>query len=584
MKMVHRPAISVVGLWIAAVLIGSPGFAGGAAAQSGAMLQPQGLNVAGIYALRGLDPNLTGAGVRVGVVCRTFTQNDEPQYDYRPNASHSCFQNAKLHFHDDGKMPAGTSPHETAICSILFGEDATGVAANLEPFSYQGALPAAEGDIYEMQHFITNYVFTQTKPAVDLVTASFGSPLEKWWTRGMESLAEHEGLPIIASIGNGTNASEPPLYPGAGSNAIGVGVVSSVNAENPATSLAYFALAYPEQSSRGPTDDGRCKPDLIAPGNCLVAGAESDQGYTASGTWSSFSTPVVAGAAGVLIQAAKQDKRLDGILSPDGGNCLLKAILMTSATKLPFWHKGRLTADDDHEVPLDYLQGAGMVNAAHAHQLLTAGRGAPGNVPATGWDLNRLEGSQGLQQVYRIVLEEPANKMLTVTLAWNRHYSQKYPFERLTDSDTDLRLEVWAIDSRNPNDSILLDHSDSKVDNIEHVYVETAAGYTTYAIVVSYGNPNERALPGERYGVAWSVEDKPADDKNILWEDLNADGIVNDQDLAILMNNVAAGQKSPDAYVFGDINMNGSIDANDVKVVSAHRNRKADWYTASTTN
>jgi hypothetical protein len=582
--MVHRSAISVVGLWIAALLIGSACVTGRAMAQNGPVLQPQALNWAGITAVRSLDSTLTGAGVQLGIVCRSFTQNSEPQNDYRPNTNHNCFQSAKLHFYDDGKMPASVSPHETAICSILFGEDPVGVAANLDPFSYQGAVPAAEGHIYEMQHFISKYVFTQTKPTIDLVTASFGFPLERWWTRGMESLAEHEGLPIIASIGNGTNASEPPLYPGAGSNAIGVGVVSSVNAENPATSLAYFALAYPEQSSRGPTDDGRCKPDLIAPGNCLVAGAESDQGYTASGTWSSFSTPVVAGAAGLLVQAAKQDKRLDGILSPDGGNCLLKAILMTSATKLPFWHKGRLTADDDHEVPLDYLQGAGMVNAAQAHQLLTAGRGNPGNVPAAGWDLNRLEGSQVLQQVYRIGLEEPTNKMLTVTLVWNRHYSPEYPFKRLADSDTDLRLEVWAIDSRNPSDSVLLDHSDSKVDNVEHIYVETVAGYTSYAIVVSYSNPNERTLPGERYGVAWSVEDKPADDRNILWEDLNADGIVNEQDLTILMNNLVTGQKSPDAYVLGDVNMDGSIDVNDVKVVNAHRNRKADWYTGSTTN
>jgi hypothetical protein len=582
--MVHRSAISVVGLWIAAVLIGSMAFAGRAAAQNGPTLQPQGLNFAGIYALRGLDSSLTGTGVRVGIICRSFTQKDEPQYDYRPNTSHSCFQNAKLHFYDDGKMPASASPHETAICSILFGEDPVGIALNLEPFSYQGAVPAAEGHIYEMRHFVTQYVFTQTKPAADLVTASFGFPLESWWTRGMESLVEHEGLPIIASIGNGSNASEPPLYPGAGSNAIGVGVVSSVNAENPATGLAYFALAYPEQSSRGPTDDGRCKPDLIAPGNCLVAGAESDQGYTASGTWSSFSTPVVAGAAGLLIQAAKQDKRLDGILSPEGGNCLLKVILMTSATKLPFWHKGRLTADDDHEVPLDYLQGAGMVNAVHAHQLLTAGRGNPGNVPAAGWDLNRLEGSQVLQQVYRIGLDEPANKELTVTLVWNRHYSQKYPFERLADSDTDLRLEVWAVNPRNPNDSVLLDYSDSKVDNVEHVHFETAAGYTSYAIIVTYSNPSERTLPGERYGVAWTVEDKPAEDKNILWEDLNADGIVNDQDLEVLMNNLVAGQKSPEAYVIGDINMDGAIDVNDVKVLYSHRNRKADWYADSTTN
>ena len=73
-------------------------------------------------------------------------------------------------------------------------------------------------------------------------------------------------------------------------------------------------------------------------------------------------------------------------------------------------------------------------------------------------------------------------------------------------------------------------------------------------------------------------------DKDILWEDLNADGIVNDLDFAILMNNLVTGQKSPDAYVIGDINMDGAVDVNDVKVLYAHRNQKADWYTGSTTN
>jgi hypothetical protein len=382
---------------------------------------------------------------------------------------------------------------------------------------------------------------------------------------------------VIASIGNGTKASEPPLYPGAGSNTIGVGVISSVNTDDLATNLAYFALAYPDQSSQGPTDDGRCKPDLIAPANCLVAAAESDQGYTASGNWSSYSTPVVAGA-GLLIQAAKQDRRLDAILSPDGGNCLLKAILMTSATKLPFWHKGRLTADDDHEMPLDYIQGAGMVDAVHAHQLLTAGRGNPGNVPVVGWDLNRLEGGQLLQQVYRITVDEPGNKVLTATLVWNRHYQRQYPFERLSDSDTDLRLEVWAIDPRNASESVLLDYSDSRLDNVEHIRVETVAGYASYAIIVTYSNPSERTLPGERYGVAWSAEDKPEQDKNLLWADLNADGVVNEQDLTILMDNLVAGQKSPEAYVIGDINMDGSIDVDDVKVLYSYLNRKADWH------
>jgi len=582
--MVHKSAISIVGLWIAAVLIGST-VAGRALAQNGPTVQPQALNWAGIYALRGSDPSLTGAGVRVGVVCRSSTYNgDEPQYDYLPNMGHSCFQNARLHFHDDGKMPPSVSPHETAIGSILFGEDAVGIAADLEPFSYQGALPAAEGHIYELRHFITKYVHTQQPLGVDLVTASLGLPLEAWWTRGMDSMAEHQGLTIIASIGNGSNASDPPLYPGAGTNTIGVGVVSSVNTSDPATNLAHFALAYPDRSSLGPTDDGRCKPDLIAPSNCLVASADSSQSYTMSGNWSSFSTPVAAGVAGLLIQTAKQDKRLSDVLVSSGGNCLLKAVLMNSAAKLPYWHKGKLTAEDDHEVPLDYAQGAGMIDAIHAHELLTAGRVGPGSTAGMGWDLNRLENDRVLQRIYRIALNDPANKMLTATLVWNRHYEKEWPFKSSADGDSNLRLELWAVDPNNSRDDVLVDYSDSKVDNVEHIYAEALPGRLQYEVVVSWSDPSDRAgAAGERYAVAWSVEEKPVAGDDILWHDLNADGVVDEQDLKIVMTNLVVGQKSPEAYLIGDANADGAIDLDDIKVLNEHRNQQANWH-ASVTN
>ena len=149
---------------------------------------------------------------------------------------------------------------------------------------------------------------------------------------------------------------------------------------------------------------------MIAPGNCLVAAADSNDGYAMAGNWSSFSTPLAAGVVGLLIQAAKEDENLQLAVSPNGGNCVLKAILMSSATKLPYWHKGRLTTDDDHEVPLDYVQGAGVVNAARAYRLLTAGRGKPGDVAKAGWDLNQIEAQQALGQVYRVTLERAGPK------------------------------------------------------------------------------------------------------------------------------------------------------------------------------
>jgi len=556
--------------------------AGSAFGQGFAAIQPQALQWSGIQSLLQTDPTLTGAGVNFGIVCRSYTYDasGEPQNDYEPNLRHACFQNAELSFHSGLARVPATSPHATAICSILFGQDPEGTALSLDAFRYQGVVPQSQGHIYEFWHFVQRYIYGQERPAVDLVSASFGQPLEDGWTRGIEALVEHTGLVFVASIGNGLNASDPSFYPGAGPNVIGVGLVSSVNAEDAATKLSQFALAYPEESSAGPTEDGRCKPDVIAPGNCLVADSDAERGYVMAGNWSSFSTPVAAGIVGLLIQTAKQNADLSFAVSPEGGNCVLKAVLMNSATKLPFWHKGRLSTDDDHEVPLDYMQGAGMVNAAGAHELLTAGRAGPGGIPTAGWDLNEVYQEQALQQVYRLVVDEPVSKVLTATLVWNRHYRTERPFKHVPENDSDLRLEVWAIDPANPSNPDLLDYCDSKVDNVEHIHVRTRAPYTVYEIVVSYSNLNAKpaSAMGERYALAWNVT-QGQDDENILLYDLNADGVVDEQDLTILTNNSVAGRRSPQAYLIGDITKDGTIDAADEQVMLANRDKKADWHT-----
>ena len=111
---------------------------------------------------------------------------------------------------------------------------------------------------------------------------------------------------------------------------------------------------------------------------------------------------------------------VEAALDPQGGNCVIKALLMNSATKLPFWHKGQLGPEDDHEVPLDYMQGAGMVNAVASYDLLAAGQQGAGTVLAHGWDLNDLSTSSPAE-VYEFSVYEP-NQMITATLSWNRHY------------------------------------------------------------------------------------------------------------------------------------------------------------------
>jgi hypothetical protein len=275
----------------------------------------------------------------------------------------------------------------------------------------------------------------------------------------------------------------------------------------------------------------------------------------------------------------------------------MKAILLNSARKLPYWHKGRLEKDDDHQAPLDYIQGAGLLNAVGAYKHLTAGPNKPGDVPTIGWDLNSLQKSENPQNIYKITLAEPADKVITTTAVWNKHYNSEYPFEPNPEEDANLRLELWAVDPNNHNNDYLLDYSDSSVDNVEHIYAQGDANYTNYELIVSFSDiddPN-RIPPAERYGLAWNVSpvrsktatsngvsDAP-DGDNILWYDLNADGVVNKLDFTILFDNLVASIKSPKDYLLGDINANGVFDVKDLQILLNHMNHKANWYTENTT-
>jgi hypothetical protein len=551
--------------------------------QAGIPTQPQGLNYVGVYDLCRIVPNLTGAGVKFAVVSRSDTYvNGEPQNDYRPSLKHICFADKRFTFHEVPEPVPEVSLHSTAICSILFGEDPDAFNKQAGQFFYRGAAPQGKADIYEFWNFLVNNVFTGLPPDADVVTASIGSPFEDWWTRGIQSMAGQHGLIVVAGVGNGTNAHDTVLYPGAGANVIGVGVVDSVNAADPAIKLAQFSLAYPEHSSFGPTADGRCKPDIVAPGNCLAAVVKEPNRYEPTGNWSSFSTPVVAGVVGLLVQKAKEDPALSAALSPTGGNCVMKAILLNSATKLPFWHKGRLPKDDDHLAPLDYIQGAGMVNAVGAYEQLVSGQYEPDDVPTVGWDLNHLQKNENARSTYRITLPNPTNKVITATVVWNRHYKSSYPFEPEPEKDVNLRLELWAVEPNDPDRSFLLDYSDSNSDNVEHIYCAADANYTNYEIVVRFSDTAEPDQDlSHIYGLAWKVSDTQKHN-SIFWYDLNADGVVNELDVTVLVDNMLVSIKTPESYCYGDINGDGVINSADFQILMQHTGQRADWYTENT--
>ena len=535
-------------------------------------LQPAAFNYTGTYSLRESDPNLTGKGVAIAAVCRSLTYLDgQPQNDYRLNTEHKCFLDSNVSFVDGLSLKPGISEHSTAIGAILVGHDPNASHPQVGTFQYEGAVPEAQLDVYEFWRFLVNYVFGPKELKADILTMSVGTAFEDWWTRGIERIAQTKGLIVVAGVGNGGDVFDPILYPAAGSNVIGVGVIDSVTGSDLSKSLSEFSLPHAEHSSAGPTLDGRCKPDIVAPGNCLVPDANSTTRYDITGNWSSFATPVVAGTVGLLVQKAKSEPDLNLAISAQGGNCVMKAILMNSATKLPYWHKGSADKSDDHYASLDYIQGAGMLNAQGAYEQLIAGQGQTANVQPIGWDNNVIEKSENAQNMYHIEMPEAKDKIITATLVWNMHYEDEYPFKALTEADNDLRLELWAVDTNDPNGGYLIDYSDSISDNVEHIHCHADPNYSSYEIMVTFSDaadPNDTDT-AQRYGLAWKTNDVDKT-KSIYWYDLNGDGKVDTLDTAVLLENLNKTVESEEGYLLGDINMDGVIDIKDVVILMNH--------------
>ncbi|MEW6749815.1 MAG: S8 family peptidase [Candidatus Latescibacterota bacterium] len=109
-------------------------------------------------------------------------------------------------------------------------------------------------------------------------------------------LAVSKGIVVVAAAGNeGLAAWRYVTAPADGRDVIAVG---SVGIPAEPGQLPVIAAT----SSRGPTSDGRIKPDVVAPGEGVVVADVRGNGYVRNGG-TSFAAPLVAGACVLLRQA-----------------------------------------------------------------------------------------------------------------------------------------------------------------------------------------------------------------------------------------------------------------------------------------
>jgi hypothetical protein len=320
-----------------------------------------------------------------------------------------------------------------------------------------------------------------------------GGQLSERFSLLCDYVAEKYGVNVCVAGGNDGNSDGSAVrqVPGDLFNGYTVGA-----ANRDFTRAAAF-------SNYAQEDDKRSKPDLMAPGERVlapIANWERRGSDYAEMSGTSFSAPMVGG---VLAQMIGYGKSHDLPSDP----LLLKAILMTTASKsrdtdgTP-WEPRSGKADKYFgrliSKPLDDEQGAGELDAVAAYRLYakTKARSTPVNT----WKEGTLKGDKSVDVKLGKLA---AGQRVDATLTWYRHVTYKdRGKEGFDDKDTLDGASLADFTLRLLKDGKPVVASDSSVDNLEHLSW-TLEGSGNYTLQVY--RFNEGGLDSEKFALAARV-------------------------------------------------------------------------------
>jgi serine protease AprX len=244
---------------------------------------------------------LTGAGVGICTIDTGVDPNHE-QIAGRTVVFKDLIGTSSTAYDDHG--------HGTHVMSIAAGDGVGGGAAA----AHKGVAPAAA--LYAVKALdssgsgadsgiVTAVQWCAGQSGVRVISMSLGDSTP---SDGNDALSQavdaaaDAGKVVVVAAGNAGDDTQTVPSPGAARKALTVGAASDHSAAvgAPYTDAGVFLAPF---SSRGPTVDGRVKPDVIGPGVTVEAAqAGTTTGYvTYSGT--SMATPYVAGVVALGLQA-----------------------------------------------------------------------------------------------------------------------------------------------------------------------------------------------------------------------------------------------------------------------------------------
>jgi hypothetical protein len=505
------------------------------------------LDTIGVTLLRMATTNVNGTGVRVAQPEAELT-NNPPTWEVSPG---SAGQPTSLFTYTSSDGSTNVYPnslgtnswHAEAVAGFFYGNSG-GVATNVAHVdNYEAnyfynsvvaaAFPANINDRVVNQSFIFNDSSVSDQQATDSDYDNYAARYNTLFVSGAGN-----------GVGSGNNGFVNP--PATCYNGIGVGVSDG-------------------SSSVGPTiDNGRAKPDIIAPGGAT-----------------SFSTPYVAGAVAVLMQAG---------LRGDGGSDTnsavdirtVKALLLNGAIKPADW-------TNNAPSPLDYRYGAGVLNVFNTYEQLAGGKhtfiisnsvasgsahpptGDTGTVNALiGWDFNSISSNSGgllssatdgMNHYYFNVTNGGNNAPFTatITLVWNRPQSQTPGTQSGINN-----LDLFLYDAISSN---LVAASTSVVDNVEHIWLprlsqgrydlqvlknsgNSVSDSETYALAFEFFSTSlsivqthsQAILSWPAYPAGFVVESTTNLNSPIVWSTNNSASVVTNNQNVILLSTANATQ------------------------------------------
>lgn len=245
-----------------------------------------------------------------------------------------------------------------------------------------------------------------------------------------ETLHELEDMLILFAAGNdgsgGANGKNTIGSPANGKNVLSIGAITHGNGSE----VVGF-------SSRGPTDDGRLKPDIMAAGSSIESAANDDENSTTislperrttSGT--SMSTPITAGASALMRQYYTDGFYPTGVANPADAHTptgpLMKATLINGAGTSKGGNKTHHHFDFDYGWGQVFLSNSILFDDSDKQMRV--------------WEVTNPNGLKTGEDI-EFKLEVKSNQNLAITLAW---YDLPGPFgsSKTLVNDLDLTVQV----------------------------------------------------------------------------------------------------------------------------------------------